>query len=307
MAQAIYKEDRDCTHTNTDKSTPAERVLEPIPQGNRTRRSRKKRRSRSGRNGYTPHGTMDMPVDKNRFTQHSLFILLPLELLLKITSEYALSVRDLLNLSLSCKYLSAPIFSGRSLAEESARLSIHQVLSYSIPKALERIHGDVEMEHEFIERLTPNSNESWLQLYDHVYKLHVESHSNGTMCCAGGSHTAVVKEGELYTFGLGKNGQLGSGNKMDVLAPTQVNIQAYGRDYRRRGLRVERVRARSVSCGLLHSAMVSSGGVLYTCGLNLRGELGYPVPRDEAEMEEQGLDCICIDRSVQSNYIVYIC
>ena len=304
MAQAICKEDRDCTHTHTNKSTSDERLLEPIPQENQTKRSRKKRRSRSGRNGCTSQGIMDISVDKS--TQRSLLISLPLELLLKITSEYALSVRDLLSLSLSCKYLSAPIFSGRSLAEEAAKQSIHQVLSYSIPHALERIHGDREIEQEFFECLTPSSNESWLQVYDYVYKLHIQPHSNGTMCCAGGSHTAVVKEGELYTFGLGKNGQLGSGNKMDLLAPTQVNIQAYGRDYRRRGLRVERVKVRYVSCGLLHSAMVSAGGVLYTCGLNSRGELGYPVPRDEAEMEEQGLDCICIDHSVQFNYIVYI-
>ena len=299
MAQAICKEDRERIHTNTNKSTSDERLSDPIPQSNKTRRSRKKRRSRSGRNGFThPQDTMDILDNKKRFTQHSLLTSLPLELLLKITSDYALSVRDLLNLSLSCKYFSAPIFSGRSLAEEAARLSIHQVLSYSIPKALERIHGNREVEQEFIECLTPSSNESWLQVYDYVYKSHIQPHSNGTMCCAGGSHTAVVKDGELYTFGLGKNGQLGSGNKMDVLVPTQVNIQAYGRDYRRRGLRVERVKVRSVSCGLLHSAMVSAGGVLYTCGLNLRGELGYPVPRDEAEMEEQGLDCIRIDHSV---------
>ncbi|KAI6657738.1 Ultraviolet-B receptor UVR8-like [Oopsacas minuta] len=265
----------------------SERLLEPNHHVNKPRR-RKKRTGRSVHNAHTPHLDIIEATDKKDVLQQSLFISLPLEILLKISSEYSLSARDLINLSLSCKYFSASILNGRCIAEEAAKLGLYYLLSNSIPMALERIRIE-GMDQLLNECLTPNSNETWLQVYDAVHKLYTQKYvDKGTMCCAGGSHTGIVTEGELYTFGLGNNGQLGLGSYNDVLIPTQVNIQPYGRDFMRRGLRVDRVKARYISCGLLYSALVSDRGVLYTCGKNTRGELGYPALRDEGEQDDQG-------------------
>ena len=292
MAQSTNHKGVDTSHGREGhKSSSDGYVYQYSTQANnlfKRGKKKKKKRSQPSTDGYTPPlRELYPPHGKNDFIQQSRFISLPLEVLLKILSEYTLSARDLINLSLSCKHFSAAILSGLSLVEEAARLNTYRVLSSCIPEALHRIQAETGPRQQQIAPIPRYRDESWLQVYHHVHNMFVRTMDSGTMCCAGGSHTAVVKDGELYTFGLGKNGQLGLGSRSDVLDPTQVNIQPYGRDYKRRGLRVERVRVRSVSCGLLHSAAVSAGGVLYTCGLNRRGELGYSVSRDD-DTEEQG-------------------
>ena len=218
---------------------------------------------------------------------NSRLTLLPVEILLKIVSEYHLSPLDLVNLSLSCKYLSGPYFGGACLAEEAARLSIpsivHSCLQPLIPHGMERIQRGVKSPSAYT-LFFPASVESWLKVYNFLFKRYVvfsPPRGDTAVCSAGGSHSGVVREGDLFTFGLGMNGQLGLGNKGIQLEPTLVNIQPYGRDYKRRGLRVERVSVKSVSCGILHTALTSGEGELYTCGLNAFGELGYTVPSDE--------------------------
>ena len=292
MAQSIdYKETDNSDRRDVQKS-PSNGCVHAFPYSteetqpvNHFKRSGKKKKKRK------KHSTdvCKPPVRKYEALQESPFISLPLEILLKILSEYTLSARDLISLALSCKHFSAAILSGLSLVEEAARLNTYLILSRSIPCSLQRIQADEGTKQQQTEPIPRYREESWLKLYHHVHSLFVGTIESGTVCYAGGSHTAVVMEGELYTFGLGKNGQLGLGSRGDALFPTQVNIQPYGRDYNRRGLRVERVRVTAVSCGLLHTAVVSAGGVLYTCGMNQRGELGYSVSREEDEADDQGL------------------
>ena len=287
MAESLNNEEIDTSDWKEIHKSFSNESVYPYSTNN-SKRSRKKKRNKPSTGGCNPPLREAYSIEKKEVIQQSRFISLPLEILLKILSEYTLSARDLINLSLSCKHFSAAILSGLSLVEEAARLNTYQILSSCIPHALQRIQAEARTKQQQIEPISRSSGESWLQVYHHVHSLFVRTIDSGTVCCAGGSHTAVVKEGELYTFGLGRNGQLGLGSRGDVLAPTQVNIQPFGRDYKRRGLRVERVRVKSVSCGLLHSAVVSAGGELYTCGMNRRGELGYSISRDEDELEEQG-------------------
>ncbi|CAK8993706.1 E3 ubiquitin-protein ligase HERC2 (HECT domain and RCC1-like domain-containing protein 2) (HECT-type E3 ubiquitin transferase HERC2) [Durusdinium trenchii] len=80
---------------------------------------------------------------------------------------------------------------------------------------------------------------------------------------SGGFFSAAVSEsGELYTWGHGKDGQLGHGDLKDVHMPRAV-----------RSLQSKVVR--SVSCGEHHVGAVSEVGILYTWGRGQNGRLGH--------------------------------
>ncbi|GAB1604862.1 X-linked retinitis pigmentosa GTPase regulator-like [Argonauta hians] len=76
----------------------------------------------------------------------------------------------------------------------------------------------------------------------------------------GSSHTAfITKQGELYTFGTGSNGELGHGTYTHTLSlPLKVNLP---------------YKVQSVSCGANHTAIVSEAGHLYTFGDGRHGKL----------------------------------
>eukprot|EP00927_Polykrikos_kofoidii_P007640 TRINITY_DN13142_c1_g1_i2.p1 TRINITY_DN13142_c1_g1~~TRINITY_DN13142_c1_g1_i2.p1 ORF type:complete len:734 (+),score=98.06 TRINITY_DN13142_c1_g1_i2:225-2426(+) len=80
--------------------------------------------------------------------------------------------------------------------------------------------------------------------------------------CSGHYSVAVSESGEVYTWGCGKDGQLGHGDAKDVYAPKAV-----------RSLQSKLIR--SVSCAEHHIAAVSENGVLYTWGRGQHGRLGH--------------------------------
>ena len=66
--------------------------------------------------------------------------------------------------------------------------------------------------------------------------------------------------GDVFTFGSGEHGQLGSGNCENKLTPHKVRTfdQKIG----------------SISCGKYHSLFLTTHGKVYSCGRNKKGELG---------------------------------
>ena len=83
----------------------------------------------------------------------------------------------------------------------------------------------------------------------------------------GLNHTvAQTHDGNLYTWGEGKYGQLGLGDTRDRYVPSLIRIT-----------REESNRVQSfadVSCGGRHCIAVSRSGAIYTWGWNAHGQLG---------------------------------
>lgn len=82
---------------------------------------------------------------------------------------------------------------------------------------------------------------------------------------SGSYHMCAIRQGELYTWGKGIDGQLGHGNMKNVFVPTKV--QALGND------------VEYVSCGLNHTLVIVStksennfNG--YSFGSGIYGQLG---------------------------------
>ena len=82
---------------------------------------------------------------------------------------------------------------------------------------------------------------------------------------SGSYHMCAIRQGELYTWGKGIDGQLGHGNMKNVFVPTKV--QALGND------------VESVSCGLNHTLVIVSTNNNnnlngYSFGSGIYGQLG---------------------------------
>lgn len=82
------------------------------------------------------------------------------------------------------------------------------------------------------------------------------------VACSGNYSCAVSESGEVYTWGCGKDGQLGHGDLKDSYTPRAV-----------RSLQSKLIR--HVSLAEHHAAAVSEGGVLYTWGRGQNGRLGH--------------------------------
>ena len=88
------------------------------------------------------------------------------------------------------------------------------------------------------------------------------------MLAAGAEHTvALSKEGHVFTWGLGRDGQLGHGDGEDQQAPRQVEPERFGGE-----------RVVFVAAGGHHTVAVTAGGRLYTWGYGGPGELGHGDP-----------------------------
>jgi alpha-tubulin suppressor-like RCC1 family protein len=83
--------------------------------------------------------------------------------------------------------------------------------------------------------------------------------NNVTYVSCGDSHTAVIANGALYTFGNGHGGRLGHGDEKNQFIPMKVE-GLYNVTY--------------VSCGE-HSTAVIANGALYTFGNGYEGRLGH--------------------------------
>jgi alpha-tubulin suppressor-like RCC1 family protein len=77
----------------------------------------------------------------------------------------------------------------------------------------------------------------------------------------GEEHSALVDEhGQVHTWGLGIDGQLGHGNKDSVNTPTKItNFEP---------------KAKIVKCGAGHTGIVTHSGDLYLMGRGRDGQLG---------------------------------
>jgi hypothetical protein len=78
----------------------------------------------------------------------------------------------------------------------------------------------------------------------------------------GGRHTLVVtKDGQLYSWGFGQQGQLGHGNNKNMLRPSLV-----------KGFKDKPVQL--AVAGAHHSAAMTQKGDVFLCGSNTDGQLG---------------------------------
>lgn len=81
---------------------------------------------------------------------------------------------------------------------------------------------------------------------------------------ASGAHhtTAISRKGELYSWGLGSNGELGLGRwgPIELTLPRQCSNP--------------HIRVVSVACGANHTLAIAEQGSLWSCGRNHHGQLG---------------------------------
>lgn len=76
----------------------------------------------------------------------------------------------------------------------------------------------------------------------------------------------ISKKGSVYSWGMGREGQLGQGCYEDCYSPTKIDIP--NSPNRRRSI-IEKVKA-----GLYHTILISRGGHVFGSGLNTSGLLG---------------------------------
>ena len=83
----------------------------------------------------------------------------------------------------------------------------------------------------------------------------------------GQHHTAALsKDGELWLWGCGKNGQLGNGDRpIRQAAPRPIPRSSFK----------NREPVRHVACGDKHTCAVDTAGQLYTWGCGAQGQLGH--------------------------------
>lgn len=88
--------------------------------------------------------------------------------------------------------------------------------------------------------------------------------------CSGHYSCAVSEGGEVYTWGCGKDYQLGHGDTKDVYTPKAVRF-------------LQSKLIRHVSLAEHHAAAVSESGVLYTWGRGQNGRLGHGSTESEPQ------------------------
>lgn len=92
-----------------------------------------------------------------------------------------------------------------------------------------------------------------------------------TVACGWGHTAAILRTGELYTWGVGEYGALGLSGTESQWAPSKV---------------AESFSAVAVSCGTRHTAVVSARGKVYLCGSGDAGQLGTGKREREAKLKE---------------------
>ena len=87
--------------------------------------------------------------------------------------------------------------------------------------------------------------------------------SKKVICLSAAFHTVfVVDGGEVYSWGEGNDGQLGHGDQVYQHSPRRVDA-------------LVGVKVKGVSCGLAHTAVCTTDGVVYTFGDSCCGQLGH--------------------------------
>lgn len=81
--------------------------------------------------------------------------------------------------------------------------------------------------------------------------------------CGAHYSMSMSRRGELFSWGLGRSGELGQGpwSQLGTPVPRQTQL-------------LQRVRVVSVACGASHTLAIGESGALWCCGSNSRGQLG---------------------------------
>lgn len=77
--------------------------------------------------------------------------------------------------------------------------------------------------------------------------------------CGGNQTFVAVDQGEVYSWGEGKDGALGIGKLQNAFAPQKVQVECL---------------ITKVDCGDRHTAMIDVTGKVLVCGANDHGQLG---------------------------------
>lgn len=77
----------------------------------------------------------------------------------------------------------------------------------------------------------------------------------------------LTNQGDIYTFGHNKYGELGHGHTIQRATPTKINNL--------------KVKIKQVSCGAGHTAFVTDEGRIYTFGINYYGQLGRDIDNSQ--------------------------
>jgi len=83
--------------------------------------------------------------------------------------------------------------------------------------------------------------------------------NNASAISCGGYHTAILFNGNVFTFGCNNFGQLGLNDTNDRLNPVQI---------------LSITNAIAIACGYYHTVILCSDNTMWTCGSNGYGQLG---------------------------------
>lgn len=102
----------------------------------------------------------------------------------------------------------------------------------------------------------------------------------------GSFHTCAMNEfGEMFTWGIGRRGQLGHGDHLDSSVPRHLEC-------------FHSNRVVGIAAGYMHTACIVNNGEVYTFGAGDMGQLGHGTKEDLFEPESvkmlQGLGCVLV-------------
>lgn len=93
------------------------------------------------------------------------------------------------------------------------------------------------------------------------------------VACGAHHSTAISRKGELFSWGLGCNGELGLGRwgPIELSSPRQCSAS--------------HIRIVSVACGANHTLAIGEDGRLFSCGKNRHGQLGTNTMVDGSRLQ----------------------
>ncbi|CAO3665915.1 unnamed protein product [Rhizopus stolonifer] len=114
---------------------------------------------------------------------------------------------------------------------------------------------------------------------------------NSVTIACGPFHSAVAIEGDLYTFGLFKEGRLGWGEGSGDRVDLAVFLDKDGQEVD--------VNVVKVACGSCHTLVLDDQGKIWSCGSNKYGQLGRTLKGKEydlyfgqcTDINEKATDC----------------
>jgi len=87
----------------------------------------------------------------------------------------------------------------------------------------------------------------------------------GSVACGAHHCLFLTNSGQIYSFGLGKEGRLGHGDEVTHSEPKLISL-------------LKDIKIVAVACGMLHSVALTEDGEVATWGANKYGQLGHENP-----------------------------